>query len=78
VCASGTLSAEVVLEIFTRGSALPRQARLRELVSRSELTLRLYLLLPVKDDAGAAYDLFVRDALPFESDAGLVALPGGS
>ena len=50
---------------------------LRELVSSSETVRRLYGLLPVRDDAGAVYDLFVRDMLPFESDAGLVALPGG-
>lgn len=63
-----------------RGLAVtdPEDARvLRELVSSSQATRRLYGILPVKDGAGATYDLFVRDMLPFESDAGLVALPGG-
>ncbi|HUM11865.1 MAG TPA: hypothetical protein VLT82_13020 [Myxococcaceae bacterium] len=33
--------------------------------------------VPVRDDAGTTYRVFLRDMLPFESDAGLVTLPGG-
>lgn len=32
--------------------------------------------VPVQDDAGTTYRVFLRDMLPFESDAGLVTLPG--
>ncbi len=32
--------------------------------------------VPARDDAGFSYRVYLRDMLPFESDAGLVTLPG--